>query len=260
MAINHGSNLSTLGRGRLYFDRFAPGTENKTGELWLGNTPEFNLNLEPEKLEHFSSEEGLKVKDNSVLLQVARGGSFVTDHISIENVGLFFFGTSEEVTQTATPVIAEAITVQKSRHYQLGSTTVNPPGVRDVSAVTVQDETDTTTYVEDTDYSLDALRGRIYILPDGAIADDDIIHVDYTPAASTRTRVISQQDVIYGALRFVANNPTGSNNDHYFAKVELSANGDYALKGDDWQQMGFNIDILKLDDATALHYIDGQPA
>lgn len=260
MAINHGTNLSTIGRGRLYFSRFTSGTDTATGELYLGNTPEFNLSLEPEKLEHFSSEEGLKVKDNSVLLQISRSGSFITDHISIDNVELFFFGNAETVTQDGTPVADEAITVIQGRHYQLGSSGGTRPGVNNVSAVSVQDETDTTTYVEDTDYSLDAVRGRIYIIPGGAIADDDVIHVDYTPAANTRTRVVSQQDVIYGALRFISNNPTGSNNNHFFPKVELTPSGDYALKGDDWQQMSFNVDLLKLDDATAFHYIDGQPA
>lgn len=260
MSINYGANKNTLGRGRLFFDRFLPNTTTKTGELHLGNTPELSLNVETEKLEHYSSEAGLKVLDDSVTLQVSRSGSFVSDHINADNLELFFFGTSQTITQTATPVADEAITVQQGRHYQLGALAANPQGVRNVSAVSIQDDTDTTTYTEDTDYSLDAVNGRIYIIPGGGITNDDVLHVDYTPAANSRNRIITQDQVIFGALRFLSANPTGDLLDHYFPKTQLSPSGDYALKGDEWQQLSFGIDILKLDDATASHYIDGSPA
>ena len=256
MSINYGSNKNTLGRGRLLFDRFADGTTTKQGELYLGNTPEFNLNVEPETLEHFDSDGGLKTKDESVVLQFARSGSFITDNISLPNLALFFFGAESTVTQSATPVSDEAITVQKGRHYQLGALPANPPGVRDVSTVVVQDVTDTTTYVEDVDYSLEAAGGRIYIIPGGAISDDDVLHIDYTPTANTRTRIISSDQSIDGALRFLSNNPKGDRNDHFFPKVQLTPNGDYALKGDEWQQLSFAVEILKLDDATSPHYVD----
>ncbi|RLA52450.1 MAG: hypothetical protein DRQ98_10175 [Gammaproteobacteria bacterium] len=260
MGILFGSNKNTLGRGRLFFDRFADGTTNKTGELYLGNTPEFNLTVEPETLEHYDSDAGLKFKDESTVLQFARAGSFVTDNINLNNLALFFFGTQESVTQAATPVADEAITVLQGRHYQLGATVANPPGVRNVGTVVVQDDTDTTTWVEDTDYSLDEARGRIYIIPGGGISDDDVLHVDYTPVANTRTRIVSADQSLYGGLRFESANPVGDKNDHLFPKTLLTPNGDYALKGDEWQQMSFNVEILTLDDATSPHYIDGQPA
>lgn len=258
--INYGSNKNTLGRGRLFFDRFLDGTTTKSGELYLGNTPELGLSVEPETLEHFDSDSALKFKDESVVLQFARAGNFVTDNINLANIALFFFGAESTVTQAATPVADEAITVLQGRHYQLGALPANPPGVRDVSAVVVQDVTDVTTWVEDTDYSLDAANGRIYIIPGGGITDDDVLHIDYTPAANTRSRIISSDQSIYGALRFESANPVGDRNNHYFPKTLLTPNGDYALKGDEWQQMGFNVEILQLDDATSPHYIDGQPA
>jgi hypothetical protein len=41
--------------------------------------------------------------------------------------------------------------------------------------------------------------------------------------------------------------------------VRLSPNGEYALKGDEWQQMSFNLDIQKLNDTTESIYVDGRP-
>ena len=51
----------TLGRGKLYFDPFVSGTENTTGERYLGNTPSFGLTVETQEIEHYSAEEGLRV-------------------------------------------------------------------------------------------------------------------------------------------------------------------------------------------------------
>ena len=39
--------------------------------------------------------------------------------------------------------------------------------------------------------------------------------------------------------------------------VKISPNGDYALKGDEWQQIPFNIEILKKTGFEAL-YSDGR--
>ena len=76
----------TLGRGRLYFDAFLPNTKTKTGERYFGNTPSLSLTIESESLDHYDSDAGVRVKDDSVLLQLNRTGQFVTDNIDPENV------------------------------------------------------------------------------------------------------------------------------------------------------------------------------
>ena len=72
----------TLGRGRLYFDKFVIGTKTKTGQRYIGNTTEINLTSDSEALEHFDSDAGIRQKDMSVLLSLSRTGSFITDNIS----------------------------------------------------------------------------------------------------------------------------------------------------------------------------------
>ena len=81
--------------------------------------------------------------------------------------------------------------------------------------------------------------------------------MDYTTLASSRTRIISGSTPIVGALRYIAFNPAGQQLDWYMPYVKISPNGDYALKGDEWQQIPFNIEILKKTGFEAL-YIDGR--
>jgi len=252
-----------LGRGKLYFDPFAPGTKTKTGERYIGNTTEFNLNVESEALDHFNSDEGVRVKDDSVILELTRTGTLTTDNINEENAALFILGEVSEVSQEATPVTGEDLgVVSPDRYYQLGSTAANPQGVRGVTAVTVTADPDgtPTTAVEGTDYTLDAELGRIYILDGGAFDGTKDASVDYTPDANTRKRVTTNASVsVEGALRFVSFNAKGKQKDVYIPYVTLRPTGDWALKGDDWQNMGFSVEVGELEGMAAM-YVDGRPA
>ena len=97
------NNNYTLGRGKVNLARFKDGTQEPDGFRYIGNTPEFNLSIELEELDHFSSDEGIREKDDSVPLEVNRTGSMITDNVSPENVALFFFGSYDKVTQAAVP-------------------------------------------------------------------------------------------------------------------------------------------------------------
>lgn len=260
MAITYPSNNYTLGKGRVFFDPYNSNGAT-TGERYLGNCPSVELTVDNETLEHFSSESGIQEKDDEVLLRVTRTTTITCDNLSEENLALFLIGGTATISQTATPVVDESITVKKSRHYQLGVSSSNPSGVKGVSSVTVTGSGGTPTYVLDTDYSLDADLGRIYILPGGSITDDSVILVDYTPTANSRTQVASQSlTAVEGALRFVADNPKGTNRDLYAPKVQLKPNGSFQFIGEEWMQVGFTIEFLKKDSTTAAAYIDGRPA
>lgn len=263
-------NNYTLGRGRIYFAR-RDSLDRLGGERYLGNTPEFNANFESETLDHFSSDRGIREKDASVILQINRTGNLITDNISPENVALFFFGSEAPLTVAETTVADEqvgvtGIGVEKGMFYQLGQTTNNPSGARGVVYPGVVGPPDTqfvlkkgvTVLVHGTDYTLDADLGRIEILETSVTVEEgDVLTATYTVAASTRKRIISGSAPIEGALRFVAVNPTGDNIDYFMPSVKLSPNGDYALKSDEWQQIPFNVEILKPEDMEAV-YADGR--
>lgn len=248
----------TLGRGELFFGQFAPGTQNPRGELFLGNCPELSFTAEQETLDHYSSTRGVRIKDESVLLQLDYSGSFVTDNISPENLAMFFLGESLTSTTTSTPVTGEALNgVEKGRTYQLGTSSTAPAGVRKVSSVVVKKGA--TTLVLNTDYSLDAALGRVTILAGSVtVSNGDDLTVDYTIDASTRDRVISKSSTIEGSLRFIASNPAGKNIDYFMPWVKITPNGDFSIIGDEWQQLGFSLEILKKGTLEAV-YMDGRP-
>lgn len=259
-----------LGRGKLFFQPFTANTKVAAGgEQYFGNTPEFSLNVESESLDHFSSEEGVRVKDDSVTLQTNRAGSFITDEINMANLKTFFNADQVTVTQTAVAVTDQVLAAvgaaKKGHFYQIGAVAGAPSGVRGVGTVTVKKGATlggATALTVDVDYTLDATLGRIEILAGAPINETtDGLWVTYTPAAQTRTQLqVNSGATISGALRFIAANAAGENTDYLFPYVTLSPNGDFSLKGDEWMQLPFNVEVLKLDANTATMYIDGRPA
>lgn len=263
-----GGKNYTLGRGRVYFDRFASNiavtaTTRGEGERYFGNTPEVSTSSSAESLDHYDSDSGVKTKDDSVQLSLDRSGAFTCDNISIENLALYYQGDASTLSQTSATGVVEVITgAKQDRFYQLGVSTATPSGVRQVSNVVVKKGAGFTATVSPSgNYEVDEVTGRVLIL-DGAtdIPDNTDLQFTYDVAASSREVVVSKNQSIYGAIRFVADNPKGKNFDVYMPYVKLSPDGDYQLKGDDWQSMGFTIEILKKASNIEAVYVDGRPA
>lgn len=254
----------TLGRGKIYFAPFAANTQNPLGERYIGNTPEFSLTIEQEKLDHYSSDQGIREKDDSIALQVNRSGSLTTDNIDMDNIALFFFGSTSDVAVTGATVTNEAIVVHKDRYYQLGQAVSATGRVKldlhstgpDVKIV-VTNTAGTTTYVEGTDYTIDMDSGRLYIVPTGAITDGQTVHVDYKYKTSTLKRVTSGSAPIEGALRYIEANPKGADKMWYMPWVSITPNGDFNQKGDEFQTIPFSIEVLKKTGVEAI-YVDGE--
>lgn len=253
-----GINNTVLGRGKLFFDRFLDGTETNTGERYLGNTPSFGLSVETQELEHYSSEEGLRSKDLSVTLQIDYSATFVTDNIDLDNVAMFFFGQKSTVAEGAAAAEIDSFTgVIQGLYYQVGMSATNPVGLRNVTVNAVTGPAATPTYVLDTDYTVDSL-GRVHIVEGGGITSGSNIEINYDVLAHSHDLVVSGSDLIYGALRFISFNGVGEQKDFYMPKVALRPNGEYALKGEDWQQFGFNVEVLKKGTLQNV-YADGRP-
>lgn len=374
----------TLGRGKIFFSRFKPGTREPEGFRYIGNTPEFNLTIESEDLPHYSSDYGVREKDDGVTLEVNRSGTLITDQISPANVALFFFGEDFQIstleTLNANYVFPSVI---KGRSYFIGASATEPLGVRGLSRAEVRSQAaaiaatgaftftvnpsdgDTVTiglrvytfktaitngnadeiriaasaastavnfvraiaatagsgsdfssattpntqvtatvdtgqtnkanlqaitpgtagnaitlaasagtvtvtnmtggaagggtvYVAELDYHVNMQTGQIDILPGGSIPENQPLHIEYDLAESTRGAVISGTDAVEGALYYEANNPKGDNIDYYMGYINVRPNGDYALKGDEWQQIPMSLEILK-PEATAAILSQGRP-
>lgn len=264
-----GGKNYVLGRGRVFLDRFSQAVIDAgitsasvgTGERYLGNTPEFSTTSEGENLDHFDSDSGIRVKDSSVQLQLNRTGSFTCDNIDRNNLALMFLGNANTVTQTLQSNLTYTVTASRGMFYQLGASPSLPTGLRNITGtVTCGKGASFATAVPAAgNFEVDETLGRVYILPNAAdIPDGTQVRFTFSVAASTRDQIISSSNSIYAAIRFVSNNPVGINRDYYMPYVKIAPDGDYNLKGDDWQTMGFTFEILTKGSLEAV-YIDSRP-
>lgn len=248
----------TLGRGEIYFARFLPNTQTPGGERYFGNTPEFSLTIESENLDHYSSDRGVREKDDSVPLQTDRSGSMTTDSINPDNVALFFFGEASNVVVTAATGQTDSFTGSPAGlAVQLGMNANNPTGARNVSNVAITTTPSTPELVVNVDYTIDTARGRVLFEDTDNVRALTKVDFTFDVGASTRKRIISGSTPIEGALRYIARNPKGEDFDYYFPWVKLAPNGDYQLKSDEWQTIPFSIEILKKPGLEAI-YCDGK--
>lgn len=247
-----------LGRGKVYFAQFTSG-QTPGPFRYMGNTPEFNLTIESETLDHFSSDAGIREKDDSVALEVTRTGSLICDDIQAENIALFFFGSTQTLaTVAATGQTQNLTAVNKGDVYQLGLTTQNRVGTRGVDNVVITGPAGTPVFVLGTDYSVDEDRGMFSILEGGNIPAGSNIEVEFDIRASSQLQVLSGSEPVEGAMRLLENNPKGSDRDIFLPYVKITPNGDLALKGDEWRQIPFSIEALKPSTGEAI-YINGIP-
>lgn len=258
LPLNAHTNNYVFGRGKVYIDLFDT-SGNLTGERFLGNCPGFTLSVASETFEHFSSTTGLKQKDLTVVTSINFSSKISCDDVGPDNLALFFGGSVSSITQAATPVTGEAHTVKAGYEYQLGAGSANPVGVKNVTAFTLKDATDVTTYVLGTDYTVDLATARFSIIKGGAITDGAVVHAGYTPAAGSITRVSSgNSGQLTGAVRFIADNAVGENRDCYIPSAALAASGDLPLITDkDIAKFDIDLGVNEKDSTTPQIIING---
>lgn len=127
-----------FGRGVCYFAEFdADGVP--MGERDLGNVPGFELEVESEIAEHFSSRSGIAKKDDTATVSVGFNANLTFDSFSNENMALFLGGTSGIFSQAAATVTDHELpNFRSGRQYQLGVSASVITGVRNVTGVAVR--------------------------------------------------------------------------------------------------------------------------
>ena len=254
-----------LGRGKLYFQPFAPGTRTPTGGArYLGNSPALSTTSDTTTLDHYDADSAVRVKDLSLVTEFNRNGSLTLDHISPENLALWYGGSSQLVTQAAITSATQTITgARRGRRYQLGTSPSLPGGVRGLTTITAATDGGTpVALVAGTDFTADLETGAIEILPTSTVVTDTPavnVIVTYSAAAVTYNQMTSgDAAAIEGELFYRATNAQGSKLDYLFPYVSIRPDGDHELKGDDVQSVTFNFDVLKRDDTTAAVYTNGR--
>ena len=246
------SNLY-LGRGMLYYDQFLAGTTTRTGELALGNCLKFEITMKDTMKEKYES-----MDHSSLLYQRApiRRDSTIKiegDEYSLENLAAVMMGNTAKLAQTGAAVTGESLTTAAvlGRYY--------PTKYRNISAVTLHDAA--SVKVLGTDYTVDAISGRIYILPTGSILAGDTLTVDYTYATQSLNMVqagtSAKQD---GYLRFVADPVSGPHYEVEVWHVNFTPSGAIGFIADDfgnWTLEGMVIaDLVNHPTEPLYHVID----
>ena len=263
MAFKREETQLLMPRGEVFFDLELP-EGGYAGEFPMGNCPEASISISAEKADHFDSRTGIAQKDKTVPIKVERSGKLTCDNFSSPNYARYLSGSLTRVSQQATPVTDEVITVSPGYFYQLGQTEENPIGVRDVTGLTVKSEDGVTTYVLGVDYEADPKLGRIQITVGGAIVDKTKIKLGYTPVAGFYELIKSGGvSELKGRLRIVPDNAVGENRDMYFPSVVLTPEGDLPIitegSSTDFAQMEFGLEVLKPANGEAV-YVGGRPA
>lgn len=259
MSVVHVSDEYQIPRGRVYFDPFDINGAT-TGEEEFGNCPSFTVKIETDKLEHFKATTGLKEKDDSRVVQVNRTASVTCDNVSLENLAKFISGQVEDVSQTNTAVTDHVMAVVPGRFYQLGQSSSNPTGDRNISTLVVENSGGGTTYDEGDDYNVDLVKGRLQIVDGGAIVAGNI-QVSYAKAAKTWKRVSTgDASELKGAVRVIADNAGSTNRDYYFPSCVLKPSGDLPVIAGDakYVEMQFDLEVLTPANGSAI-YLDDAP-
>lgn len=93
-ASSPSTTLYTLGRGIVSIGEWTGTTPPSAGEyVDVGNCPRFECEVTEEKLDHFSSRSGTRLKDKSAVLETGYTINFDLDEMSIANMQRFLKGT-----------------------------------------------------------------------------------------------------------------------------------------------------------------------
>lgn len=162
-------------------------------------------------------------------------------------------GTLTIALTTAGFVDDETITGSVAGSAEVNSATgeTELTGTPVIAVLDQADPDGATAYVAGTDYIIDtSLKddgiGRILFPEGSSITDGTDVYVfyGYDHAAYSEIRAFKNSQV-EGMLRFVSDNPAGTQQELEIWRVSLTPSGDTAMIGDDWSTLGFAGEILK---------------
>lgn len=252
-----------LGRGRIDF-ALLDATGKPLEYRHVGNAPTLTSNVTVNVLQHKSSRHGLKVVDKEVTIDEEVKIAFELDEINFDNLAAFFQGETAvyanggSVAGVVPDALGNLYVIGQGQWYDLYDTVKGIAGiVTDTQAHRVYDITITsvksldgmTTYVLGTDYKVDLILGRIFVIKGGAMAGGAAPGVGYKVAiaadgdAGTVDEVKALTKVSAKiAIKFTAENAADANDvtEFQFHQLSVKGEGDFSLIGDQFTVMKFS--------------------
>jgi len=252
-----------LGRGELFFGDDLDADGRAKNMRTLGHAEAFTVTVEAETLEHFSKLNGLSVKDREVVLQQNINFTAELSEIDVDNLALLMSGTSSDtavIGASVAPVAGNDNVIVSATNglgkwyllYDVAAPSTYPPVAADnanrvyrISLVSVKNSAGTVTYIEGTDYTVDYELGRIRIEEDGSITNGSSLLVAFTYASLTLSEIRALSLArIAGQMMFISRNANqtgnGSQMEYMFHSVTLSAEGDFALVGEEFATLSLS--------------------
>jgi len=228
MAKEADPNNILLGSGKVYVDRYTAAGAPSGNERFLGNCTEFSITPSVEEIEKKSSTDSARRLLRSDVTGTSLEVSITLDEFTTDNVALALFGEVGTYTQTGAAVTNEAhASVKQGSYVRLA--------FRGISAVNVTGPSGSPTYVLNTDYEIDAVEGRIYIVPGGGIADAANIEVDYTYETQSKSTVKGGAiSSIRALIRFVSNNPNSPESSAFIWRASIKGSGAVGFLSDNY--------------------------
>lgn len=167
--------------------------------------------------------------------------SFVTDNISVDNMTDWIGGADSQVAFAGSADGEESVVLKPGRFYQLGKTLFPGIGARNLfgTVVKLADES----VVTDRMY-LDDVNGRFGVPGSATDLDGLTATVNYEVRASTSLQIAQTNQSVRGSLRYISRNGHGKNRNYFFPHVLMTPRDQWQLKGDEWQSITFDCDVL----------------
>lgn len=254
----HKDNI-VLGSGKLYLALF-DSNGVRGGFRYLGDTPGFTIQVTAEKTTVYGSDKKTRYKLVDKTIQVDHNGNFTARDVSDENTALFVGGEVVEISQSSASGSTYTINAVDQGLWYIIAPGSHLTGLRNISNVTVADADTSSSFTEGTDYELDLVRGKIYVIEGGSITDGTNLEVTYDAEANARKQVKTTDTVSREcALLYEADNAEGENRDVLMPYIDLNPDGDVGWKDlENAQEFGFAFTALELDSSTPALVIDGE--
>ena len=256
-----------IGRGKIQVAEISDGVA--TAFYYMGNATEVNVTPEIEDKEHFATTGGLNTLDYSVVLSSKASLSIAIENINQRNMKWFLMGTQTAYTNptiagiTASPIVA-AGDIVLGTYVNIVSTTGTRCYDVDATKLTVSTTTNPTPVelVKDTDYTVSATEGQIFLLAASTKLATAIAAAEGLTATLTADTAAIESMYKVDAftstdrkfkVQFMAEDPKDSSKTEYtFFSVALRPDGDYSLIGDEFKTLSFTGQVEIPDGETSI--------